>query len=151
MAKSKGKRPRIYGQSLQGVAADQALEDLAEWLDGFEDQVEAAAPAVARGLSEELATTIEAGSDAYGKAWTRTADGRIPLRGALSAVRWIVSGAVVAVQLTGIEVAHHLGFARGYGGGSKMRRPVIPEKRGGLPQKWKERIRKELREALGLQ
>jgi hypothetical protein len=101
-----------------------------------------------------LAGTIAAGTDAYGEPWTLTQDGRVPLRDAADAVSVTLVGSAIRVDLSGVEVLHHVGAARGYGGGTIMRRPIIPEKAGaggrarGLPASWERAITRVMTEAL---
>ena len=82
---------------------------------------ERAAPEIARAIEGELRRTIAAGTTPEGIAWEKTAEGKTPLSNAAKALGVAVVKGVIYVQITGPEVRHHRGWARG-----GKRRPVIP-------------------------
>jgi hypothetical protein len=150
-----------FGSAFGSAAAEAALGDLAARLRSFEGDAEGAAVDCAAAVAAEQSATASSGQDAYGRTWTPTKEGKRPMAGASSAVE--VSGAdkQIRVGISGYHVAHHIGWAKGYGGGTKMRRPIIPENRSasgahqssggkGIPQKWADAIRGVLRSVLGL-
>lgn len=107
-----------------------------------------AAPEVAEALDEEIGKDIAAGQSPDGAAWQRTADGRVPLRNAKQHVTVVAEGSVVLARLTGPEVKHHRGTARG-----KITRRILPTRN--LPQPLVRATRRILgakfRELMGLE
>jgi hypothetical protein len=86
--------------------------------------VKDAAPAVAKATEAHMQEQIAAGQGPDGKAWQLTAEGKRPLRNAGAAVTVRAIGTVILVRLTGPEVKHHRGIARG-----RIRRQVIPTRK----------------------
>lgn len=86
-----------------------------------------AAPEVAKALDEEIGKDISAGQSPDGTAWKETQDGRVPLRNAKKAVTTTYEGSVVIARLSGPEVKHHKGTARG-----RVQRRILPTRN--LPQ-----------------
>jgi hypothetical protein len=88
------------------------------------------APAAASAVGGEIRSNIASQRDAYHKPWKPTKDGGTALSGAASHVRVAANGTVIMVDLSGVEVLHHIGKARGYHGGSAamggFRRGLIP-------------------------
>lgn len=150
-------RPLVYGHSFGNEQAIRAVEELAAALREVPSIGERIAAKAMPELLEANENTIQQGCDAYGEPWRLTQDGRVPLKRAAGALRFSVRGSTIVVMLEGVEVAHHIGFARGYRGGTLMRRPIIPERsaRGGsrakgLPSEWVDIIRRITEEELGL-
>lgn len=149
--RSSDKRPMVFGSSFGSAAAEAAVGDLVARLRQVPQMSTDAAKAAAVELKALQDATIAAGQDAYGMPWTLTQQGKVPLTGAAGAVTITASGNQIHVDLAGIEVAHHIGWAKGYKGGTAMRRPIIPENRTaskghaasggkGLPRKWADKI-----------
>jgi hypothetical protein len=82
---------------------------------------EDAAPEVAKELEAEIQANIAAGRGPDGEPWKLTAAGDRPLKRAGAQVRVRVMGSTILVTLTGPEVRHHRGTARG-----RITRRVIP-------------------------
>lgn len=86
-----------------------------------------AAPEVAKALDEEIGKDIAAGQSPDGTAWKATAEGKVPLRNAKAHVSVTAEGSVVLARLSGPEVKHHKGTARG-----RIQRRILPTRN--LPQ-----------------
>lgn len=86
--------------------------------------VQGAAPEVAKALESDIQGSIAAGRAPDGAAWQLKKDGGKPLQNAGSHVTVDVVGTVVLVKLTGDDVRHHKGTARG-----GIRRQVLPTRK----------------------
>lgn len=77
----------------------------------------ASVPEIARaavpGVEAALKAQIDAGTDPSGKPWQPTKEGKTPLRNAGAALTVSATGNVIAAVLTGVEVLHSLGRAKG--------------------------------------
>ena len=128
------------------ASAFAALDAHLDRLRRIPDLVRQSTPDVSSALKRKLDDNVARGVDPYGAPLRPTKDGRQPLKnaGARIAVRPV--GTTVLVELTGDEVRHHVGSARGYHGGSAklggFRRPLIPWR--GLPGPIKAVIREVL-------
>lgn len=143
------KKPLIYGHSYGVESVIDALDGMAERLREIPGAGQAIAEVAAPLLLAENQRTANAGQDSHGEPWEPTKAGGRPLRNAAAAIRVVAQGPRIAISLVGIEVAHHIGWARGYRGGTEIRRPIIPEKSSGsgvpipqgIPPKWIEILR----------
>lgn len=98
-----------------------------------------AAPDVATAMREDITRTIDAGTDAEGKAWApRKADGTQPLENAARAVRVVVADTRILARVTGPEARHHTGRVKG-----GTQRGIIPTR---LTPRLAERVREILNE-----
>lgn len=88
--------------------------------------VEQSAPAVAEAVHDQFKKQIAAGTDANGKPWKLTEEGKKPMPTADKALVVVPVGKTVFCKLKGHIARHHRGIARGGIG-----RPIFPEK--GLP------------------
>lgn len=141
-----------FSGSFSSAGVEEALGQLAQSLRDSPERVVDAARDIAKAIEGFLQASIAAGTDAYGEPWKLTLEGEQPLRGAMSEITVQATGTTIIVTLGGVEVMHHIGFAKGYGGGTKLRRPIIPENRAssakhkggrekGVPKEWEEAIR----------
>jgi hypothetical protein len=121
------------------TAAFAALDAHLEKLRRLEGLNEEAAKDVGKAFGEKVDRNVAAQVDPYGHAWPKSKTGEPVLQGAAEAVQVSAKGTEITLELTGAEVKHHVGSARGYHGGSKklggFRRPIIPWK--GLPGPFK--------------
>lgn len=106
------------------------------------------APEVADVVLAELQRTIAAGTDPLGQPWQPTQRGTQPLQNAAQHVFVAPVGDVVWIRLTGIEVRHHSGTARG-----RVRRQVVPDSEATFSPRMADAVRdvivKHCRAALG--
>jgi hypothetical protein len=86
------------------------------------------APKVAIALVEVLSENIAAARGPGGRAWQLKQDGGAPLRNAARALSAAAEGTVALVRLTGPEVLHHLGAAKG-----RIRRQILPGRKLDAP------------------
>lgn len=101
------------------------------------------APKVAAAVYKDLKQTIAEGETAYGQAWKPKQDGTQPLRNAAKAVSVETRGATVIMWVRGVEARHHLGAVKG-----KVKRPILPDVKGLLPNKMYKDIASIASEAL---
>lgn len=155
-------RPLTFSGSFSSAGVDAALGELADGLRETPEKIDAAIRDIADAIERFLAESIANGTDAYGEPWTLTKDDRVPLRNAMSGISVRAAGRSVVVALDGVEVLHHIGIAKGYKGGTKMRRPIIPENHSasakhkgtrekGFPKHWEEEIRRIVSAHLGIE
>lgn len=109
------------------ATADAALRDRIARLRSLEQVPDQVGPQVARAIEAELRANIARGVGPDGTPWKLTQDGRVPLRGAASALTVRALGSTIIVSLEGAESRHHLGRVRG-----GVRRPIIPT--GNMPE-----------------
>jgi hypothetical protein len=121
---------------VSNAAAFAAMDRHLDFLRSLPNLARLAAPEVAAKCKELTDQHCAAGVDPYGQPWPASKDGRKVLRNAGAAVTLRAVGTVVYFTLSGVEVMHHIGNARGYHGGSKklggFRRTIIPFR--GFPQ-----------------
>lgn len=124
-----------------------ALDKLLDDLRADETLCEDAAPEVAKELHAQIAKNVAAQVDPYGHPWPESKAGGPVLVNAAKAVSATTSGSTIILELTGPEVRHHVGSAKGYHGGSAKlggyRRPIIPWK--SLPGPMKAVVRRVLK------
>lgn len=80
-----------------------------------------AAPEIATVLKSTLDANISSARGPDGKPWAPTQSGKAPLRNAGARVDVKAVGTVILARLTGVEVRHHRGTARGH-----VRRQILP-------------------------
>ncbi len=149
--KSNDRRPMVYGTAFGSAAAEAVVGDLVSRVRSFQGDAEAAAKDCADEVGHQLLLTEVARQDAYGRPWELTKEGKRPLANAPGATEVSATGSQIRIELSGHHVARHIGWAKGYAGGTKMRRPIIPEGKRGLPEKWVTAMRSVLRRVLGLE
>lgn len=88
------------------------------------------APEVATALREELQDQIARGVGPDGKPWQPTAAGKLPLRGAASALRVVAVGSRIVASIGGKYAYHHRGQTRG-----NVARPILPSRALSAPMK----------------
>jgi hypothetical protein len=104
------------------MAADTSgLEKLIAKLRASRAFIAAAAPAVADAVGAELRKTAAAGTTPTGEAWAPAKDGRRPLENAAAAIQVRSSGTTIVATLTGPEVRHNNGTAKG-----RVKRQILP-------------------------
>jgi hypothetical protein len=112
------------------AAAYEMMDRMLNKLRSIPGLAKESAPDIAKALKVEISKNISAQQDPYGHKWREGEDGGPVLKGALKAVDVRAVGSVIIIDLTGPEVMHHLGSAKGYKGGSSkqggFRRPIIP-------------------------
>lgn len=101
-----------------------AIDSMIERLRKLPRLAREAAPDVARAVERELRSQVSAGIGPDGKAWKPTQDGRVPLRGAASALSVRAVGNVVLATVSGPYALHHRGWVRG-----GVRRAILPSTR----------------------
>jgi hypothetical protein len=141
----------VYGTAFGSAAAEAAVGDLVARLRSFEGDAEAAASDCAEAVGNQLVLTEVSRQDAYGRPWELTKEGKRPLANAPGATEVSATGSQIRIELSGHHVAHHIGWAKGYAGGTKMRRPIIPDGKKGIPEKWIQAMRGVLAKVLGLE
>lgn len=96
------------------------LQSIFGSLDALGDTQALAAAAIGE-VDAHLSSTIAAGTDPKGNAWTpRKKDGGRPLKNARAHVDIRLAGSSIIVELTGHDIHHH------YGSGDNPRRQIIP-------------------------
>ncbi len=99
-------------------AAIQRLRELPDRL------VEESAPEVADAFKAELTTNIAGSHGPDGEAWAPKKDGGKPLAHAAAALDVKAIGTLIVATLTGPEVLHNKGFARG-----GVKRQILPTRK----------------------
>ena len=100
--------------STTGITGTKELEALIQRVRELPEFVTRAAPEAARKARAEIARTINAGTDPWGKTWEPKKEGHgKPLVNAASALFAAAIGTKLLFRLTGIEAAHHWGWVRG--------------------------------------
>jgi len=102
-------------------AGNAQIDRMITQIRGLKRLVVESAPDVAKMMERTLAANIKKAIDPYGKPWKPTLSGDPPLDGAMKAIRVRAIETVVVVTLTGIEILHHFGRARG-----GIQRMIIP-------------------------
>ena len=109
-----------------------SLDAFLETLRGLPALCEESAAEVAEEFKAETDRNIKAQRDPYGHLWYPSKDGLPVLLNAGEHVTTKATGTLIEIKLTGVEVRHHIGNARGYRGGSAklggFRRAIIPYK-----------------------
>lgn len=106
----------------------ESLTPLIERLRELGTLPEQAAPRVAEAMLQEVTRTIAAGTAPDGTPWAPTKAGERPLRGAAKALSASASGTVALLTLSGPEVLHHEGRAKG-----GVRRQILPSRKLNAP------------------
>lgn len=123
------------------------LDSMLDRLKRVEGLGKEAAPDVRDALEAKVAENVAANVDPYGHAWFPSKQGAV-LKNAAAAVSVVAKEGQVKMTVTGPEVKHHVGSARGYHGGSAklggFRRALIPFK--AIPGPFKAEIRRVLQE-----
>lgn len=132
----------------QGFAA---LDAFLDKLRSLEDLNEDAAAEVAKAYKKKVRENVRAQVDPYGHPWEPGKSSAVVLEQADDAVSCVANGTTIEMTLTGVEVMHHVGSARGYRGGSSSlggyRRAIIPWK--SLPGPFKAVTREVLAKRFG--
>jgi len=111
-------------------AAFEALDAHLERLKRVQGINEEAAPDIADGFEKLVRSNVAAQVDPYGHPFYPSKDGLPVLINAAEHVTTTAKGTTITQELTGVEVRHQNGSAKGYHGGSLklggFRRPIIP-------------------------
>jgi hypothetical protein len=125
-----------------------AMDQILDQLRAIGGLAESGAPMVAEKIRELCIENVRAQRNPYGDAWTPARDGRRMFVGIAGAITARAIGTVAMIRLSGVEVMHHIGNARGYHGGSArlggFRRNMIPI--SGLPRSFRHGIKDVLEE-----
>jgi hypothetical protein len=117
---------------VDNYAAYAELDAFLDRLRAVEGLTEDAAPDVAKAYKAKVRANVRAQVDPYGHPWKPGDSSAVVLEEADKAVSVRVQGTTIVLELSGVEVRHHVGSARGYRGGSSnlggFRRPIIPWK-----------------------
>lgn len=122
------------------VSGYAALDDMIERLRGLPAELEAAAPGLAQDFKAEADRAIAEGRSVDGVKWAPKKDGGRALVNAAKAVRAYATGALIFLEVRGVEAIHNFGTKR------VPARPILPSGPG-VPLKLGQAIRKGLVQA----